>query len=623
MNSDVNVFTTKLKTIPVLSSCSSQSLARIIPQMTEIKLETGQYVFQLDSPATHLYVILDGGVKLISDDKEIKEISAGLVGEEAAIGKDKYISDAITSCPTHVLSIPNDSLKMLLDDEPQLIRDFYSSLFNHFTGKELPHYGAISPVNEDGDQEEEEESGLSNTIGWLLAILVPAAVLLFSSDMGLDWNSRLFLCVLSAAIIMWTFSLTPSFLIPGILVILVLLFLGVAPPSVVLSGFTSGSFFMAMSVFGLTVVLIASGATYRLVLVLLKYIPPYRYAYTLVMFLTGFLITPVIPTYSGRVTIMGSPIQDIVNALGYRPSGKAATQLITAAYTGTTHFASVFLTGTSLNFLIYGLLPQQVRTQFTWGGWFLAAAVFTAVSVVAYLILLTLMFRSDETPQLSRDKIETQLEIMGPLSAKEWAAIGGVLLFIIGVITSSIHKIDTPWIGLAVLYIFLALGVLQDKEFKKGINWSFLIYLGAMIGLVDTMSYLGLDQWLVYHFGWMSHYLQENIYLFIFMLTISIALLGFVIDEYTTITFFAAVLFPMALLNGINPWVMGFIILTSTGWWVLPYQDPDFILFSEITNSKNKIFNIPWFLKFNSATIVIQLIAIYISIPFWFYMGLL
>lgn len=616
MNLSIKEITAQMKTDPVFSTCNPQDLARIIPGIVEKSLNDGEVLYRSRTPANNIYFIIEGNLKLISDNRIIKEVSSGLFGEEAAIGEELYLTDAVAAGSTVVLEIPGESLQSLLENEPHLIKGFFSSLFNHYTGKKLGYYANAERV-------QEQNTGVWFTIGWLLAIIVPAVIYYTSNGLGFDWNARLFFMLLSIVMIMWTFNLTPSFLIPCILAILVMIFLGIAPPSVVLSGFTSGTFFMALSVFGLTAVLIASGVTYRLILTVLKYVPPSRFSYVLVMFLTGFAMIPFLPDYSGRVTMISTPLTDMVDTLRYRPSGKAANQLTASIFTGTTHFSSVFLTGNSVNFLIYGLLPLQLREQFTWISWAFAAIVFTLVSFILYLLVLFFMFRSDEVPEISREQIETQLEILGPLSTKEWAALFGALLFIIGVATSSIHKIETPWVGLAVLYVFLSLRILSNDEFKKSINWPFLIYLGGMLGIIDAMSYLELDQWLISHFAWIEQYMTDNFYLFIFLLACSITLIGIVADEYTIIILFTAILFPIAQTNAISQWVIGFIILIFAGWWFIPQQDPDFLVFSEIVNSKKQTFSKRAFLTFNAVTVIIRLAALYVSIPFWKWLGLL
>ncbi|OPX94850.1 MAG: hypothetical protein A4E53_00010 [Pelotomaculum sp. PtaB.Bin104] len=137
------------------------------------------------------------------------------------------------------------------------------------------------------------------------------------------------------------------------------------------------------------------------------------------------------------------------------------------------------------------------------------------------------------------------------------------------------------------------------------------------------MSYLELDQWLISHFAWIEHYMTDNFYLFIFLLACSITLIGIVADEYTIIILFTAILFPIAQTNAISQWVIGFIILIFAGWWLIPQQDPDFLVFSEVVNNKKQTFSKPAFLTFNAVTVLIRLAALYVSIPFWKWLGLL
>lgn len=310
--------------------------------VTGKNLKDGEVLYQSQTPATHLYFIVAGKLKLMSGKRLLREIPDGLFGEEAAVGEEFYMSDAVAVGPVTVLEIPKESVQGLLEKEPQLLKMFFSSLFSHYTGRKTQQT--------DKSEMKAQTTNIWFIVGWVLAIIVPVVVYYTTSGIGFGWNARLFLMVLSTVLIMWTFSLTPSFLIPCILAILVMIFLGIAPTSVVLSGFTTGTFFMALSVFGLTAVLMASGITYRVILIVLKYVPPSRFSYVLVMFLTGFSMIPFLPDYSGRVTMISTPLTDMVDTLRYRPSGKAANQLTASILTGTTHFSSVFLTGNAVNF---------------------------------------------------------------------------------------------------------------------------------------------------------------------------------------------------------------------------------------------------------------------------------
>ncbi len=607
----------KLQHTTVFSACTAQDLARVIPKVTIRFFQQGELLFQGGTPAENLYLLSAGSVKLVSGKRKVKEISSGFVGEEAAVNIPRYMSDGLVEIPAEVLVIPREAIKRLADTNPEVARNFYNSLLDHYKTAEDQPEQAVADTIKRGRL----SAGIVKPVGWLLAMIVPASVLIFCTGTDLDWSSRIFAAIFSSVIVMWVFRLSAEF-IPCILALLVLVFLGIAPVGVVLSGFTSGSFFMAMSVFGLAVVLVASGVTYRFVLVALKYFPNSRFGYTLSIFLTGFLLTPVFPSANGRVSITTPLLTDLVEALGYKPGGKAATQLAVASFSGLSLFSGAFVSSKAINFVVFGLLPPQVKEQFSWAYWAFASAVFVLVIFLLYMLFSYLMYRNDELPVLSREQLDAQLRILGPPSSKEWAAIAGVLLFFIGIATSSIHKIDTPWIGLVVLYIFLALGTLSKREFQKDINWPFLIYLGGLIGLATTMSYIGLDQWIGTKLLWMGQYMRENFMLFVFLLFILITLVRFAIPNNATVVIFATIFIPIAQISGINPWIIGFIILTLSDGWIMPYQCTYYVQFMEETRH-HKIYNQNSMLVFNMLSNFIRLGAVYASIPYWRLLGIL
>ena len=116
--------------------------------------------------------------------------------------------------------------------------------------------------------------------------------------------------------------------------------------------------------------------------------------------------------------------------------------------------------------------------------------------------------------------------------------------------------------------------------------------------------------------------MKNNFYLFVPMLSLSTMLLRLFIPNTATVAILASVLFPISLLNGINPWVIGFIILIMSDSWIMPYQCSYYLLFDELTSPK-KLFSKPMILKFNFISIVFRIAAVYASIPFWKSVGIL
>ena len=68
-----------------------------------------------------------------------------------------------------------------------------------------------------------------------------------------------------------------------------------------------------------------------------------------------------------------------------------------------------------------------------------------------------------------------------------------------------------------VTALILDLGFLSKKEFRINIDWTFLIYLGTLIGLVRSMSYIGIDKALGDNIIWLGNYMKTNIYLFVLL----------------------------------------------------------------------------------------------------------
>ena len=241
---------------------------------------------------------------------------------------------------------------------------------------------------------------------------------------------------------------------------------------------------------------------------------------------------------------------------------------------------------------------------------------------VSSILVMMFIFRSEEVPRLSKEKIKLQLKMLGSLVGKELFALIGVILFIIGIATSSIHKIESAWIGLAILYISLAFGMLSKKEFQKNIDWPFLIYLGGLIGLVNTMNFIGLDKWFGTKFEWMLPYMREDFSLFVLLLIVSIIIVRIIVPNNAAVILFVTIFLPMANQTGINPWVIGFIILTISNTWFFPYQCSYYILFKEDLKEE-WMYNEKSFLVFNAIMNVVIIFSIYVSIPFWRFIKIL
>ncbi|MFZ3018166.1 MAG: SLC13 family permease [Gallionella sp.] len=601
---------------PIISKSQNESLARMVRNVHEKCFKAGETIYRAHADADMLYLIESGTVELVTPEGKRVTMDGTRFGEEAATDVPCYLSDAVAATDVVAFAVPRTSLIGLNQYNPGHKAEFYFSLLANFGGEEVRRASTAQSERQVPKGREGIEA-----FGWLLAILVPLGIMLLTEQWGVGREVRTFLAIFSAAIVMWVFELVDEF-IPGLFAVLMILALGLVPPKVVLGGFASDGFFMAMSILGLGTVVVYSGLSFRCLLWLLRYLPGTNVGHNFGLLFTGYLINPVIPSINARTVMMAPFLIDMVETVKFHLRGKAATRLAISAFTGATLFSATFLTSRSINFVIYGMLSPQEQQHFSWIYWLFSTSVAAVAMLALYLLAVKLMFGSAERPQLSKQQVDVQMQLLGNIKQREWAAIAGIVLFTIGIVTTSIHNIQPPWMGMAILYGLLLFGFLSRSEFKEKTDWPGLVYLGTLIGVIGTFNYLGLDKLLTAELAVLGEVLRTSFGLFVALLFVVIFVMRLAFPNTATIAICATIFMPVASQAGVNPWVIGFILLLLGDMWVFPYQCPHYQQFQELVREK-RIYDEGAFLKFNMLMNLVRLAGVYAAIPFWAALGLL
>lgn len=602
---------------PIISKSLNESLARMLRNVHERRFAAGETIYRAHDDATRLYLIEQGTVELVTPEGKRIDVNGTRFGEEAATDVPCYLSDAVAVTDVVAFTIPRyPSLAGLNQFNPHHKAEFYFSLLATFGGEKVKRASTAQHVRKSSNRREWIEAG-----GWLLAILIPVVLTVFGGDWGLGREVRTFLSIFSAAIVMWVFELVDEF-VPGLFAVLLILALGLAPPKIVLGGFASDGFFMAMSILGLGTVVVLSGLSFRCLLWLLRYLPSNNAGHNLGLLLVGTTLTPLIPSINARTVLMAPFLVDMVETVKFQFRGKAATRLAVAAFTGATLVSAAFLTARSINFVIFGMLSPQEQQHFSWAYWVFASSATCAAMMLVYFVAVGLVFRSAEKSMLSKAQVDVQLQLLGKVKKREWAAIVCVAVFALGIVTTSIHNIQPPWMGMSVLFGLLLFGFLSRSEFKEKTDWPGLVYLGTLVGVLSTFNYLGLDKWLTSNLAVLGEVLRSSFYQFVALLFAVVFVIRLAIPNTATIALCATIFMPIAAQAGINPWVIGFILLLFGDMWVFPYQCSHYQQFQELVREKG-IYDEAVFLKFNVFMNFVRLAGVYAAVPFWSRLGLL
>lgn len=600
----------------ILAKCNYHALARLLPYVEGRSFAAGEYIYHVGEPANGLFLLASGEAQLQMPDGEVLDIcrSGARLGDECVTDSASYLTEAVAVTPLTTLFIPRDSLLPLLAANPILKSEFMFSLMSHMTSNRLQ---ARIPVT----TRKKKPRNISRSICWAAAIVLPLAVLLMGSKFGMDRDVSMFLAIFSASVTMWIFSLVDDY-IPALFGMMAILITGIVPPTVALAGFSSDGFLMAMSILGLSTVIVASGLGYRAMLLLLRHLPNSRFWHNFGLAMTGFFLTPVIPSANGRVSLVLPFYVDIMQSLRYARQRKAATQLMVSTFAGVSLFSAMFFSSKAVNFVVFGLLPVQVQDHFNSSRWLVASGVAALVLLAAYAATAAWLFHSDEKPQLFKERVDLQLQLMGRMNTREWAVLLATAIFVVGLLTTSLHRIAPPLLGLMILYGLLLFRSLSKKEFNEKVDWPFLIYLSGLFGMASTFSYLKMDRMLAALLPGMGAYMHDSFGMFVLILFGVISVVRLVVPTNAVIVVLASLFIPLADAYGVNPWVIGFTILALGETWFLPYQCTYYQQLQE-ANRINPLYHEKPFLIHNGLMNFARLAAIYASIPYWKAIGLL
>jgi DASS family divalent anion:Na+ symporter len=614
--SEWNALTDALLAEPAFRQCPAGDLARLLAHAHLRTLASGDVLHARDAEAEETYLVVDGAFAVQGATGGGTAVTAGFLGEESAIGLGRYLATVTATAPSRVAALPRAAFGQITRHEAvrQHLLSSYGARFSDRPAATADPAIAAKPGT--------TEPSMRVVIGWLCAVLVPAALLWWFTEHRIlpNLQSVYLMAIIGVAVVMWVFRLLPDFL-PALFAVLCVLLLGLAPAGVALGGFASNTFFMALSIFGLSTVITVSGLSYRVLLWLLRIGPEHKAWYNASLFITGMALTPVVPTTNGRVAILSPFFTDLLHSMDRDSARAEAPRMSASLMGGVSLMSTIFLSSKSVNFLIFGLLPLQEQERFQWLYWFYAASVCGLIMLALYGLGLWLLFRNGSRPAIPRALVADQMRILGPMKLAEWSAVTGLAVLLLSFVTATLHHIEIPWVALAILFSLLMFNFLSPKDFRERIDWTFLIFLGALVGLVATMEFVGFDAWLGQQLVWLRRMMSDDLESFILMLAAAIFIVRLALPINATVVIFATLLVPTAALAGVNPWLVGFLVLLLSENFIWPYQASYYLQFCSQAGAAAQADD-RRVLLLNALGFAMKLAAVYASFPFWRHLGI-
>jgi DASS family divalent anion:Na+ symporter len=230
--------------------------------------------------------------------------------------------------------------------------------------------------------------------------------------------------------------------------------------------------------------------------------------------------------------------------------------------------------------------------------------------------------KTEKAPEISKSMIKNQIDILGPLSPYEWAPLLGVFLCFLGILTKRYHHIQPEIIALLILSTLLSFNFIQQKRFNTTINWTELVYLAGLSGLLSTARTLGLFDTFTNSLQEFASLISNNFSWFIVILFGMITLTRLIMPKGAVVLLYAFFFVPLAQSVGISPWILAFMILVFGESFYFPFQSPEYLNLRQ-TLYKFTPYNEKRVLWINAFMNLMKLAAIYLSLPYWKYLGMI
>jgi DASS family divalent anion:Na+ symporter len=456
---------------------------------------------------------------------------------------------------------------------------------------------------------------LAFSVGWVISnIPTPAS---------LNGNGAQFLATLAIGVVLWVSNAFDEYVV-ALMLLASWVLLNIVPAKVALEGFSHQSWFFVIAALGMGTAVAKSGILQRVAMQILRRIPLTAYkSHTLLLFGSGLLITPLLPTGKARVVVALPVSQAMAQATGFPERSNGSAALALSATIGFSQMSFVFLTGAESCLLGWNLLPESAKSEFGWLAWFIAAfpaALFVAVFVFCSIHLLFHLSSKDRLDVQSRAR-EFQVDNLGPLRDAERIAVVVLAATLAGWLTVPLHGIDETWIALLGLLAFLSTGVLDKKSFKNDVDWPLILFFGVVNSMAMVSRHLKVDRWLMEIIQPVLGSVTLGPITFLTAVVLIVFCARFFLRKAAVVLILPLLIMPYAQEIGIHPGVVLITILAAGECFLLTYQDGPYQIAYSSTNGQ--AFTHGQARKVLALKFVATLLGIAISVPYWTMLGLI
>jgi di/tricarboxylate transporter len=461
---------------------------------------------------------------------------------------------------------------------------------------------------------------LSKRLVGAIAAFVVAAVIRSQPGIGpLDTVGQSALAIIALAVIFWIVDAL-NVGITAILALGLLITVGV-PPTVALSGFSTGAFWILVSVLFFGTAMQKTGLARRIAYRILLLFPPSFAGISAAFMLVGFVLALGVPSMTVRTAIMVPIAFALTQAIKLPLPSRGAALIVLGAFEMAVLPGCAVLTGSLWGPFIGGLFANLGLPI----SWFEYARVLAIPTVIWCGLLVTvnvLIMRPEATTSMSREVVRAETRQLGVMTRGELATAVLIAASVVAWAAQPWHRVPPEAIGMIALAALFAVGVLTPGDIGTGIPWALAIFVGGMLSLTTVMSAYKINVWLgSYIVPGVQPFVDYPV-LLVVALSVAVALMRFVDPVgFMTLAAFVLALAPFVGTRGIPPLVLTAMVLLPLHIFWFTYQNIWLAMTDSIT--AKRAYTDGHRLTLATAFFATTLVSLWLSVGYWNWTGII
>lgn len=388
--------------------------------------------------------------------------------------------------------------------------------------------------------------------------------------------------------------------------------------------FNTGAWWLVVGAMVLAAAVAKCGLLKRVALVMMTRFPVTYKWQTLSLLLTGFIVSPMIPSGTVKVTLMSPFALSISDAMGFKRRSNGASGLFASMFLSIGLMIPTMISATFINYVIIGALGDEHSVSYMM--WFVACIPWILLTLGVGYFVIHILYRVDSsTITATNEAMIEQRKALGPMTRDEIITAVVLVLCLILWITERLHGISAAIVTLSAVVVLCMTNIVDRVTFRGKVTWDAIIFLGCAVSMTTAFPAMGIDKWIAKIAGpTLVPMLTNNIFLFIFVLSIAVYIIRiFMVSQTAFMALFAVFLVPAAVAANIHPWVLCFMSITAANVFVLKYQNIMYLpaLFSAATAAGEDFVEHKQIAKFAAYYMVSNIVFLCICVPYWKFLG--